>query len=143
LSYVNKVLACPGRILIVDDDQDNRELLQIILKWDGFITLTANGGAQALTIAAAEQPDLILLDLMMPDLDGYEVTALLKSGIATQHIPVVIISAMNDSATQLRLLSAGVQDFICKPIDRLDLCRRVKHIIARKPGAPPRDYDAA
>ncbi len=143
MSNVQEALPCPSRILIVDDDQDNRELLQIILKWDGFITLTANGGKQALAIAAAEQPDLILLDLMMPDLDGYEVTARLKSAILTQHIPVMIISAMNDSATQLRMLSVGVQDFITKPIDRLDLCRRVKHIIALKPGAPPRDYDAA
>jgi CheY-like chemotaxis protein len=133
VSHGSQPTARPPRILIVDDDQDNRELLKIILACEGFVTLTANSGEEALALAAQELPDLLLLDLMMPGLDGCEVTAQLKRAVLTQNIAVVIVSAMSDRATQLRTFRAGAQDFITKPVDRVDLCRRVKRIIGLRP----------
>jgi CheY-like chemotaxis protein len=123
----------PTRILIVDDEPDNRELLQIVLGWDGFLTETAASGEEALASAAEHPPDLMLLDLMMPGLDGCQVTTLLKKNLATRNIPVMIISAMNDHATRLRVLNAGAAEFISKPIDRSDLCQRVRAVLRPKP----------
>jgi CheY-like chemotaxis protein len=123
------------RILIVDDEPDNRELLQIVLNWDGFSTQTASSGEEALASAAEHPPDLMLLDLMMPGLDGCQVTTLLKQNLATRNIPVMIISAMSDRATRLRVLSAGATEFISKPIDRSDLCERVRAVLGPKAAA--------
>jgi DNA-binding response OmpR family regulator len=120
------------RILIVDDEPDNRELLQIVLTWDGFATQTAASGEEALASAVEHPPDLVLLDLMMPGLDGCQVTTLMKQNLVTKNIPVMIISAMNDRATKLRVLSAGAAEFISKPIDRSDLCARVRAVLGPK-----------
>ena len=119
----------PARILIVDDEADNRALLQIVLKWEGFSTSSAENGEEALASATAHLPDLILLDLMMPGLDGCEVTVQLKANPVTKNIPVAIISAMDDRATRARVLHAGAVDFLAKPIDRSDLCQRVRGIL--------------
>jgi putative two-component system response regulator len=121
------VSALPAaRILIVDDEPDNRALLEIILKWEGFTTLTADSGEEALAVAAQYDPDLMLLDLMMPGIDGYEVTARMKENHVTRSIPIVMITAMNDRVTRQRVLSAGAQDFLAKPIDRAELCQCVR-----------------
>ncbi|HKO49234.1 MAG TPA: response regulator [Polyangiaceae bacterium] len=117
------------RILIVDDEVDNRELLQIVLKWEGFDTGTADGGEQALQSALAEPPDLILVDLLMPGIDGYQLIAELKQNPATQKIPVIMLSAMNDSATRARALSSGANAYLTKPIDRSELCEQVRSIL--------------
>jgi CheY-like chemotaxis protein len=123
----------PIQILIVDDEPDNRELLEIVLNWDGFTTHTAASGDEALISVAEHPPDLILLDLMMPGLDGCELTALLKQSAATRDIPIMIISAMNDPATRLRVLRAGATEFVCKPIDRSVLCQRVRAVLRATP----------
>jgi CheY-like chemotaxis protein len=132
MTAVSEPRAEPPRILIVDDEPDNRELLQIVLDWDGFVTETAASGEEALARVAEHPPDLMLLDLMMPGLDGCQVTALLKQNLATRDIPVMILSAMNDHATRLRVLGAGAAEFISKPIDRSDLCQRVRAVLGPK-----------
>ena len=75
------------RILVVDDEEDNRELLAVVLTWEGFVVATAPGGAEALASVAKDRPDVVLLDVMMPDMDGYEVLARMKGDAATQSIP--------------------------------------------------------
>jgi CheY-like chemotaxis protein len=118
--------------LIVDDEVDNRELLRIVLKWEGFVTRTAEGGEEALRSAAAEPPDLFLVDLMMPGIDGYQLTAMLKQNPTTKNIPVIMLSAMNDSATRARAISTGAEAYLSKPIDRSELCEQVRSVLALK-----------
>jgi CheY-like chemotaxis protein len=119
----------PARVLIVDDSPDNREVLEVMLNWEGFVTLTASSGEEALASAAEQLPDLILLDFVLPDLSGCEVVARMKGNLSTKDIPIVIISGMSDSATRKRALGAGAEDFITKPIHRSDLCQRVRNIL--------------
>ena len=119
----------PARILIVDDACDNSEVLQIMLNWEGFVTQIASSGEEALASVAAAPPDLMLLDLSLPGLSGYEVTSQMKGNVATKDIPVVIISGRGDDATRMRVMKAGAVDFILKPVDRADLCQRVRSIL--------------
>ncbi len=116
----------PARILIVDDGEDNRELLQVILNWEGYLTQTAASGEEALASVAQAPPDLLLLDLILPGLSGCEVTVQLKANLDTERIPIIVISGRSDEATRRLALGAGAVDFITKPIDRTDLCRRVR-----------------
>ena len=118
--------AAPARILIVDDGEDNRELLRVILDWEGYVTQTAASGEQALASIAQAPPSLVLLDLIMPGLSGCEVTVQMKANPDTEQIPIIVISGRSDEATRRLALSAGAVDFITKPIDRADLCRRVR-----------------
>jgi len=124
--------AAAPRILIVDDEVDNRELLQIVLNWQGFVTRSADSGGQAMQSALAEPPDLIIVDLMMPGMDGCQFIAALKQSPVTQCIPVIMLSAMSDSTTRKRVLSAGAAAYLTKPIDRTELCEQVRTVLGRK-----------
>ena len=111
----------PARILVVEDDEDSREVLDIVLSHEGFLVVTAAGGEEALASVAQERPDLILLDGRMPGMDGYEVAAKLKGDPATQDIPIIMITGMTDDVSRLRALNAGAEGVIGKPIGRADV----------------------
>lgn len=119
----------PPRILIVDDEEDNVELLAIILSWEGFVIAKASNGEDALARVAETRPDLILLDVMMPGLTGYEVLAILKGDVATKHIPVMMVSAMLDAKARTRAFSDGAADCLLKPLERALLVVRVKALL--------------
>src|ERR1700728_5476513 len=112
-------------VLIVDDDRNNRVLLEVMLTAEGLLLQTADGGEQALAMVERDPPDLILLDVMMPGMDGYEVAERIKGSAATKNIPVVMITALLDRDSMLRGLRAGAEDFLTKPVDRIELCARV------------------
>jgi CheY-like chemotaxis protein len=118
------------KILIVDDEVDNRELLGIMLGSDGFVTRTANEGEEALLSVAADPPDVILVDLLMPGIDGYQLTARLKQNPQSAGIPVIILSAMNDSATRTRALGSGAAAYVTKPVSRVELCEQVHRVLS-------------
>jgi PAS domain S-box-containing protein len=121
-----------ARILIVDDDRHNRQLLEVMLAPEGFVLLTATSGEEALTLVAEQPPDLILLDIMMPGMDGYEVAGRIKGGAATKNIPIIMVTALDDRAARMRGLSAGAEDFLTKPVDRAELCARVRNLLRLK-----------
>jgi PAS domain S-box-containing protein len=122
----------PARILIVDDEPHNRRLLEVMLGPEGFHLLTASSGEEALAMVAEQRPDLILLDIMMPGMDGYRVVCEIKGAPATRNIPIIIVSALDDRLARMRGLSAGAEDFLTKPVDRVELFMRVRNLLRLK-----------
>src|SRR5258705_4918712 len=104
-----------ARILVVDDVEFNVKLLGAKLASEYFDVLTAADGASALRLCHSEQPDLVLLDVMMPEMDGFEVCRRLKADPATAHIPVVMVTALSDAADRLTVLEAGPDAFLTNP----------------------------
>src|SRR5882762_2851483 len=121
-----------ARILIVDDERRNRQELEALLGPEGFELLIAASGDDALAIVAQHPPDLILLDVMMPGMDGYEVAGRIKSTLATKNIPIIMITALDDRDARMLGLSAGAEDFLTKPVDRAELCVRVRNLLRLK-----------
>ena len=121
----------PARILIVDDERQNRELLEAMLTPEGFVLLTAASGEEALAAVAQHAPDLILLDVMMPRMDGYQMAAIIKGNLATKNIPVIMVTALDDRNARMLVRSAGAEDFLTKPVDRDELCMRVRNLLCR------------
>lgn len=121
-----------ARILVVDDIPANVKLLEARLLAEYFDVLTAADGYQALAICERNQVDLILLDVMMPGLDGFEVCARLKASAKTSHIPVVMVTALDQPADRVRGLKAGADDFLTKPVNDLQLISRVKSLLRLK-----------
>ena len=119
-------------VLVVDDEPENRKLLELLLSHEGYLIKTANTGEEALLSIATDPPDLVLLDVMMPGLDGYAVAATLKSDPATAGIPVILVSALDDRADRLSGLASGAEDFLTKPVDRAELWLRVRNLLRLK-----------
>jgi diguanylate cyclase (GGDEF)-like protein len=119
-------------ILIVDDEPQNRRLLEALLAPEGYDTVTAATGEAALALVADSPPDLILLDIMMPGMDGYEVATALKANVLTAGIPIIMVSAQSDRNARLRGLEAGAEDFLTKPVDRGELWLRVRNLLRLK-----------
>jgi adenylate cyclase len=121
-----------SRVLVVDDIEANRELLSRRLSRDGHSVSLANGGFAALEILAKSDFDLVLLDLMMPDINGFEVLRRLKDDPAVQHIPVIMISALDEIDSIVRCIQAGAEDYISKPFDSVLLGARIDASLERK-----------
>lgn len=116
-------------VLIVDDNQQNLELLVAYLDSLGCKVCTATDGIQALEVIAAEKPNLILLDIMMPRMSGFEVCRKLRSEPQTRDIPVIMVTALNELSDIERGVECGTDDFISKPVNRLELVTRVKSLL--------------
>jgi len=121
-----------ARILVVDDIEANRDLLETRLTTEYFNVITASDGREALSICADTPVDLVLLDIMMPGIDGFEVCERLKANAETCHIPVVIVTALDEMADRVRGLQAGADDFLTKPVDEMQLLARVKSLLRLK-----------
>ncbi len=120
-------LAADYKVLVVDDVPTNVMLVQAILKKEGYTILTCDNGPKALTIAQEQHPNLILLDIMMPEMDGYEVLQHLKSNPETNDIPVIIMSALSDMQSIVKGYQLGAIEYVTKPFQREELMKRVAH----------------
>ena len=119
-----------SKVLVVDDNVQNLELLVEYLKTiDGCETSTAVDGVAALEAIAEAKPDLILLDIMMPRMSGYEVCRRLKSDPETRDIPIIMVTALNELGDMERAVESGTDDFLSKPVNRLELVTRVKSLL--------------
>ncbi|HWX22294.1 MAG TPA: adenylate/guanylate cyclase domain-containing protein [Candidatus Binatia bacterium] len=121
-----------GSILIVDDEEPNRLLLRDLLEAQGYATSEASNGAEALESVAQRLPDLILLDIMMPGVNGYEVCQRLKQNGRTAHIPVLMVTAFSERKERLLGMQAGANDFLNKPVDIQDVVLRVRNALCLK-----------
>jgi CheY-like chemotaxis protein len=129
-------------ILIVDDLADNVFMLKAFLELQGYSVATADGGGLALQKAEASPPDLILLDVMMPDMDGYEVTRLIRRHPVLKEIPVVLITAYIDTC-RIKGLAVGATDFVRKPVDFDELLEKIETLLSYKKSEATYDFVAS
>jgi len=118
-----------AKILVVDDTETNIKLLRALLKGAGYDVVTAACGMDALSAAAGENPDLILLDIMMPDLTGYEVCQRLRSEPVTRQTPIVFLTALHEMEDHMKGMDVGGDDVLTKPINKLELLTRVRSLL--------------
>jgi two-component system cell cycle response regulator len=121
-----------ARVLVVDDILPNVKLLEAKLTSEYYDVLTATNGKEALEKVAAQSPDLVLLDVMMPGMDGFEVCTRIKQNPALAHIPVVMVTALTDAEDKVRGLESGADDFLSKPINDTALMARVRSLVRLK-----------
>jgi len=121
-----------ARVLVVDDIPANVKLLEARLSAEYFDVITAYSGADALAICERAECDIVLLDVMMPDMDGFEACCALKSNPATHHIPVIMVTALDQPADRVRGLEAGADDFLTKPVSNMALISRVRSLARLK-----------
>ncbi|HEX2059471.1 MAG TPA: hybrid sensor histidine kinase/response regulator, partial [Thermoanaerobaculia bacterium] len=136
----SQLAAAPGLLLVVDDDAENREVLSRRLTKQGHEVRTASNGPHALQLMAETAFDLVLLDIMMPDMDGYEVLGRIKGDRRLQHIPVIMISAIDEVQSVVRCIEAGAEDYLAKPFDPTLLKARIGASLEKKRG---RDRETA
>ncbi len=120
-----------GKILVVDDEIYIVHILDFSLGMEGYEVITALDGEQALEKVKAEKPDLIVLDIMMPKLDGYEVCKNIKSSAETQHIPVILLSAKGRNVDQKLGFDVGADDYITKPFSPRKLVERINQLLGQ------------
>src|SRR5215467_15924515 len=117
-----------ARVLVVDDLAANVKLMEARLSAEYFDVVTALTGQEALALCERGECDIVLLDAMMPDMDGFEVCRRLKASPSTHHIPVVIVTALDQPSDRLRGLEAGADDFLTKPVSEVALIARVRSL---------------
>jgi two-component system cell cycle response regulator DivK len=118
------------KILVVEDNQDNREMVIKVLKHNGYQVIEAVHGEEAVKRAKAEKPDLILLDLYIPKMDGYEVTRRLKGDQELQYIPIIALTAHAMKGDREKALAAGCDGYIAKPINVRELPKQIQHFLS-------------
>jgi len=121
-----------GTILVADDQAANRELLEELLAAQGFKVITVSDGAAALQESSRAQPDLVLLDVMMPHLNGFQVCEQIKANPDTYLIPVILITALSDRQDRIQGIKVGADDFLSRPVDRTELLARVRSLLKLK-----------
>jgi DNA-binding response OmpR family regulator len=125
-------MSSPVRILVADDNPTNRDILQARLEANGYEVLHAGDGEEALAVARAQRPDLILLDIMMPKLDGIEVCKRVKADAALPFTPIILVTAKAESGDVVEGLDAGADEYLTKPVDQKALVARVKALLRIK-----------
>lgn len=118
-------------VLIIDDEADIRDILAYNLKKEGFSVHTASNGKEGIEIAQAKQPDIVILDVMMPEMDGIEVCDVLRNNPSTKHIRICFLTARSEDYSQIAGLDAGADDYVAKPIKPRVLISRIKALLRR------------
>lgn len=118
-----------SKVLVVDDTEPNLRLLRALLTGAGYEVITAAGGTEGIAVATRENPDLILLDIMMPDLTGFEVCQRLRATQGTRQTPIVFLTALHEMEDHVRAVDVGGDDVLTKPINKLELLLRVKSLL--------------
>jgi DNA-binding response OmpR family regulator len=129
---MEKVKKYTGKILVVDDEKVNVDFFQVMLNKLGFEVATAYDGEEALGKVNVFKPDIILLDLIMPKLSGFELTTILKKDAKTKHIPIIILTAVDDIKEKVDMLELGIEDYITKPFNFIEILARIRSILRSK-----------
>lgn len=120
------------KILVVEDEPENQLAIQVILTVEGFEVVSVEDGRLALRTAQEQRPDLILLDVMMPEINGFEVLAQLRQDEATKSIPVIMLTALAQRSDVAKAVEAGVDDYVAKPFEPDDLIERIRKAIVKR-----------
>jgi two-component system cell cycle response regulator len=121
-----------GRVLVVDDERDVREVLGILLEAHGFEVVLAAGGEEALRIVRSDPIDVIVLDVMMPGMDGFDVCRELRGSLATPSLPVILLTARDDMQARAQGMKLGVSEFLAKPVNQDEFLKRLRTQVAAR-----------
>jgi DNA-binding response OmpR family regulator len=122
----------PTKILVIDDDMAITELLSMLLKTHGFDVLTTNSGVEGVKLVKEKNPNVVILDLMMPDMDGWQVSKAIR---AFNNVPILILSAINDPSMVASVLDTGADDFLVKPVPSSVLVAHIRKMVRRNTGS--------
>ncbi len=120
------------KVLVVEDEPENQLAIQVILTVEGFEVVSVEDGRLALGVAKEQRPDLILLDVMMPEINGFDVFAQLRGDEETKNIPIIMLSALAQQRDVARAVEAGVDDYVAKPFEPADLVERIRAAINQR-----------